>query len=165
MKKLEEKLNGSKKLNIIVTSIILVVAAIITIISGVEYRSFSKYDVYFFTGKTTEIQKLSDYSPNIKDTVGDSDIYVIKGPEVVEGKESECPSILLLGGTHPNEPAGQIAAVTFLENLVVKGNTIVYIYNRNRLFLLKIYLQRHLPSCQISLTRRQPSIPTARARI
>lgn len=127
MKKLEEKLNGSKKLNIIVTSIILVVAAIITIITGIEYRSFSKYEVYFFTGKTTEIQKLSDYSPNIKDTVGDSDIYVIKGPEVVEGKESECPSILLLGGTHPNEPAGQIAAVTFLENLVVKGNTIVYI--------------------------------------
>lgn len=127
MKKLEEKLNGSKKLNIIVTAVILVVAAVITIITGIEYRSFSKYEVYFFTGKTTEIQKLSDYSPNIKDTVGDSDIFVIKGPEVVEGKESECPSILLLGGTHPNEPAGQLAAVTILENLVVKGNTIVYI--------------------------------------
>ena len=127
MKKFEEKLNNSKQLNIIVTSVILALAAIITIITGIEYRSFSKYDVYFFKGNATEIQKLSKYSPNIEGTVGDCDIYVIKGPEVVDGKEKDCPSILLIGGTHPNEPAGQLASVALLENLVVKGNTIVYI--------------------------------------
>ncbi len=127
MKKLEEKLTISKKLNIIVTSVILGLTLVITIITGITFKKFTNFKAYFYTGGTTEIQKLSKYSPNIEGTAGDTDIYIIKGPDAIGQDPKDCPSILLLGGTHPNEPAGQLAATLLLENIKVNGNTIVYI--------------------------------------
>lgn len=127
MKKLEELLSSSKRINLIVTISIIVVALIITVIVGIDIKSFSEYEPYFYEGNATEIQKLSEYSPRIEGTAGDCDIYVIKGPDALNKDPKDCPSILLLGGTHPNEPAGQIAAVTILENLVVHDDTIVYV--------------------------------------
>ena len=117
----------TKKFNIIITSSILAIALFLIIFTGYEFKSFSKFQTYFYTDGVTEIQKLSQYSKNIKGTAGDTDIYIIKGPEAINADPADCPSILILGGTHPNEPAGQIAATLILENIKVKGNTIVYI--------------------------------------
>ena len=56
----------------------------------------------------TEKQMLSDYNPELKGTNGDTEIYVL---------DSGVPgaSILVLGGTHPNEPSGVVAAVALIE--------------------------------------------------
>lgn len=57
----------------------------------------------------TETRKLSAYFDGIAGTRGDTDIYVLDS-----GKPGA--SALILGGTHPNEPSGYLAAVLFVEN-------------------------------------------------
>ncbi len=42
------------------------------------------------------------------------------------------PSLLLLGGTHPNEPAGQLGAVVFLENATVQRGILYIVTELNR---------------------------------
>jgi len=123
-----EKLLNNKKWNLIITSSILVIAIVITIITGINFRNFSKYETYFYVRENVEIQKLVDYSPTLKGTIGaETNIYVMKGPDAVNKDIKDCPSVLILGGTHPNEPSGQLTAAVFLENLKVSGDTVVFI--------------------------------------
>ena len=119
------ELNLTRKLNIILTSCLLVVALAVTLITGITYKKFKNSDIYFDTSKCTSVQKFSDYSPSLKGTIGDSNIYVIDSG--VEG-----PSIMIIGGTHPNEPAGQLAATLLLENLTVTKGKVFIITECNR---------------------------------
>lgn len=123
------KINMTKKFNIILTSVILVLALVITIITGITFKSFSDYQTYFYVREDkVEVQHLSKYIPSIEGTVGDTEIYVLKGDEVTADTDiTKCPSILILGGTHPNEPSGQLTATLLLENIKVSGNTVVFI--------------------------------------
>lgn len=62
---------------------------------------------------------LSDYFEGIKNTDGDTEVYFYDSGE-------PGATVFLAGGTHPNEPAGYIASVVVLENLVTeKGRVIV----------------------------------------
>lgn len=119
------KFELTKRLNIIITSCLIVLALAVTIITGITYKKFKNSDIYFDSSKCTEIQKFSDYSPSLKGTIGDSNIYVFDSG--VEG-----PSIMILGGTHPNEPAGQLAATLLLENLTVTKGKVFVITECNR---------------------------------
>lgn len=66
-----------------------------------------------------ERRMLSDYHPNLKNLNIDTPVFVLKGAE-------PGGTALVLGGTHPNEPSGFLAAVLFLENARVdKGSLIV----------------------------------------
>lgn len=117
----------TKKWNIIITSCIIAVALTITIITGIQFHAFSTYQTKFAIREDviTRIEKFSDYSPKLKGTVGDSDIYVFEG-------EEPGPSILIIGGTHPNEPAGQVTSTLFLENVIVKKGTVYVITEANK---------------------------------
>ncbi len=72
----------------------------------------------------TEIKMLSDWYPGLKDTAGDTEVYVLKG-----AKEGD--SMLVLGGTHANEPSGLVAAVLLIENAVVEEGTLYVIPRAN----------------------------------
>ena len=56
----------------------------------------------------TEVKMLSDWFSDLKGTSGDTEVYILDSG--VEGA-----SMLVLGGTHANEPAGFISAVTLIE--------------------------------------------------
>ena len=74
------KLNlENKKINIIFTSIILAIALAITAITGVQFRQFSKFETEFYTQDVDEVLYFSQFSPYLKGTVGDSEIYVKYG--------------------------------------------------------------------------------------
>ena len=209
----------TKKTNLIITSCILVVAIVVGIITGIEFYDFSNYDTYFYTGNVDEIQKYSQYSPLLKGTVGDSNIYVMHGSEntvalikaedaqtyasveslnnhdgaivvavsdsdqmtaasatvtkpvngladatqvinavksgsatvgilryedakkaveedetlaIAQAEVEKVPSLLILGGTHANEPSGQITATLFLENADVQRGTLYITTETNR---------------------------------
>ena len=67
----------------------------------------------------TRQARLSDYFSGIKDTAADTDVYFLEGAEAGG-------TALVLGGTHPNEPASSLTAITLLENAVVtRGRLIV----------------------------------------
>ena len=72
----------------------------------------------------TVVFKLSRYNENLAGTIADTDVYVLKG-------EKEGGSLLLLGGTHPSEPAGHMAAIVFEENVKVEQGTVYVIPNIN----------------------------------
>ncbi len=62
---------------------------------------------------------LSDYFPPLAGTAGDTEVFVYEGREAGG-------TVLVTGGTHPNEPAGYVSAVVLAENLrVVRGKVIV----------------------------------------
>lgn len=116
----------TKRINLLITISILLIALLITFISGKTFYDFQKSEVEFvIRDNVTRIEKFSDYSPKLKKTAGDSNIYVIEG-------ETPGPSILIIGGTHPNEPAGQLTATLFLENIEVTKGTVYVITEANR---------------------------------
>ena len=121
-----EKFLHDKKNNLIVSIALLVVAIVLGIIVGISFKSFSNYKVYFYeSSEVTRVEKFSDYSKHLKGTNGDADIYVI---------DSGVPgaSLLILGGTHPNEPSGQLTATVFLENLKVTKGKVYIVTEANR---------------------------------
>jgi hypothetical protein len=73
----------------------------------------------------TEVKRLSDYFPGIKGTVNDSFVYILEG-------KKEGGAFLLLGGTHPEEPAARLAAWIFAENAHVEQGRLFVILSANR---------------------------------
>jgi len=71
-----------------------------------------------------EIRMLSEWFPGLAGTPGDTEVYVLSGNEP-GGKA------LILGGTHPNEPASHISAVLLIENAVVARGTLYVIPRAN----------------------------------
>lgn len=113
------------KRNLIITSSVLAGALALGIVAGVQFKQFSNYQTYFHIRDNVQIEKFSDYSPNLKNTVGDADIYKIEGSK-------PGPSVLILGGTHPNEPSGQMTATLLLENIEVEAGTVYIITETNK---------------------------------
>ncbi|MBC8588995.1 succinylglutamate desuccinylase/aspartoacylase family protein [Tissierellaceae bacterium BX21] len=78
-----------------------------------------------YPGKgVSEIKMLSDYFEDIKGTPGDTEVYVLKG-------EKPGGSILVLGGTHPNEPSGFVSAILLIENAVPEQGTMFVVPRTN----------------------------------
>lgn len=73
----------------------------------------------------TRIVRLSHYSPSLKGTVNDANVYVLEGRE-------PGGSVLVLGGTHPEEPAGRLAAWLIVENAEVAAGRLFVILSANR---------------------------------
>ena len=120
------------KKNLIITCAILVLALVITILTGVTYQKFKKYQAFFDTSKVTYIDHIGNYSPKLRGVGADTEVYVIAGPDADVsadgiGDITNCPSVLIMGGTHPNEPSGQLTATLFLENITVNSNTVIFI--------------------------------------
>jgi hypothetical protein len=67
---------------------------------------------------------LADYFPSLRGTRADSDVFII------EGKEPG-GTVLVLGGTHPNEVAGFLAAYILIENAQVKRGRLIVIPRAN----------------------------------
>lgn len=66
-----------------------------------------------------KVRRLSDYYPGIKGSINDSKVYVL-------GKDNAGGSVLILGGSHPEEPGGRLAAWVMIENgLVTRGRVFI----------------------------------------
>jgi len=71
------------------------------------------------------VARLGDYFAPLKGAVNDANVYIL------EGKEAG-GTVLLLGGTHPEEPAGRLAAWIFAENAEVARGRLLVILSANR---------------------------------
>jgi hypothetical protein len=99
--------------------IFLIAGGVLAAIAAKDFLGKYEKDKIFPSPSLTKIGMLSDYLQNLKGTNGDTEIYFYDSG--VEGGTT-----LILGGTHPNEPAGYLAAVLLVENLnVIKGRVIV----------------------------------------
>ena len=87
----------------------VVLCALVGLICWLTAQSFMsmwKADV-FYPAPGFERHMLSEWEPALKGTHGDTPVYIQKGAE-------EGGTVFVMGGTHPNEPAGYMGAVMYL---------------------------------------------------
>lgn len=101
-------------------AIIALVALIVLVVGGSELYAHRHYDEPVVKGPgVTRVESLSDYHSPLKGTVADAKVYVLEGQE-------EGGGVLILGGTHPGEVAGTLAAIVMVENAMpIKGDIYV----------------------------------------
>ena len=98
--------------------LLLIVAAVCTL-AGKEFTDMWIPDDIHPAVSINKVGHLSDYLPSLAGSRFNTTVYYFES-----GKPGA--TMLLLGGTHPNEPAGFLAAVVMVENLhVTEGRVIV----------------------------------------
>lgn len=112
-----------KKKNI-TASVFFITAILLVFFSAKTFLKMKETSPIFEGPGVTEHKMLSDYIPELKGSNGDTDIYVLKGKQ-------EGGSALVLGGTHPNEPSSNLAAVLLIENVSVEQGTLYVIPRAN----------------------------------
>ncbi len=73
----------------------------------------------------TAVKTLGDYFAGIKGTTNDANVYILEG-----GKPGG--TILVLGGSHPEEPGGRLAAWILAENARLEQGRLMVINSANR---------------------------------
>ncbi len=98
----------------------LVVALAVTVISGISFIQAREVPDPIPGPGVTSVERLSKYFPGIEGTNADTNVYVMEGSQP-GGK------MLILGGTHGNEPSGYMSAILFVETAVVDSGTVYVI--------------------------------------
>jgi len=94
-------------------------------LTGAQFLSMHQKDTFYPSTGLTRQTKLSEYFPELANPPGDTGVYCFRG-------EEGGGNLLILGGTHPNEPAGFITAVLLLENINVSRGTIFILPQANQ---------------------------------
>ena len=96
---------NERRLNLV--KILSVAAALVlATFAGLEFRQHRTFREPTVLGPgVTKVVKLGDYFPGIKDTINDCNVYVLDS-----GKPGA--TVMVIGGTHPEEPAGVLANAT-----------------------------------------------------
>lgn len=115
-----------KKLSRSVLSAIVLcvfVAGMVAYLGGI-FRSAKEVEPIYPGEGVTKVVMLSEYLPSLAGTSGDTEIYVL---------DSGVPgaSMLVLGGTHPNEPSGFISAVALIESCKPESGVLYVIPRTN----------------------------------
>lgn len=115
---------SDKKLFIIKTSAITLIVFCMAV-AGYLFREMRTYkEPIVVSPYCTEVKKLSDYCDIVKGTTNDCNVYVFDSG--VPGGD-----MLMFGGTHPEEPASNITAALWTENLKVTQGRIFLITRHN----------------------------------
>ena len=96
---------------------LLAAAALLAVLAGKDFLRQHLVEDLWPSPALSARQWLSHWHAPLKGGRGDSEVFVFRGQE-------EGGRVLVLGGTHPNEPAGYLAAVLLVENLRVEAGEI-----------------------------------------
>jgi len=94
--------------------------------SGVSfYQSRRLEEPVVLSDGVTDVKRLGDYFEGVRGTVNDANLYFL---------DSGVPgaTMLVLGGTHPEEPAGRLAAWLLAENAVMEEGRLIVVLSGNR---------------------------------
>jgi len=112
------------KHNKIAAAVLLVLTTACVIYLAFVFTSMWKKDVFYPGKGVTRETMLSEWLPALKDTAGDTPVYILQG-------ENPGGTILVLGGTHANEPSGVLSAVYLVENSKPTTGTLIVIPQTN----------------------------------
>jgi len=106
--------------------IVSVFGLLLLLISGISfYHSRHLAEPVVLSEGVTDVKKLSDYFPGIKGSANDCNVYIL------DGKEPGA-TMFVMGGSHPEEPAGRLAAWLFAENAVMEKGRLIVVLSGNR---------------------------------
>jgi hypothetical protein len=101
-------------------------AAALMLTAGISfYRSRHLPEPVVLGPGVTQVKKLSDYFAKLQGTINDANVYVLEG-------EKPGGAVLVLGGTHPEEPAGRLTAWILAENAKLDQGRLFVILSANR---------------------------------
>ncbi len=100
----------------------ILMISVITFLSGKMFLDKREVTLPIIDENEIKVTMLSEYSPSLKGSNGDTPIYHLKGKE-------KGGSVLVLGYNHPSEMSGNIATIAMIESLkVAKGDVYVIPY-------------------------------------
>jgi predicted deacylase len=106
------------------TAAFIILAVVFSLSTKIFLEARTQLPIYPSKG-LTKIVKLSNYFAKLKNTDADSDIYIYDS-----GKPGA--TFLIFGGTHNDEPAGHLSAVTLIENIKVKSGRVFIVPKANQ---------------------------------
>lgn len=105
-------------------AVILVIATVLALVSGLDFRAMADDDEIVPGPGVTEQRMLSDYFPKLRGTAGDTRVYIIEG-------EKPGGTFLALGGSHADEIAGVLTGVLLVEHVNVAEGRLIIVPNAN----------------------------------
>jgi predicted deacylase len=106
--------------------LLISVGLVLFVSSGVSfYQSRNLREPVVLGPGVTEVKRLGDYFDGIKGTINDCNIYVLEGSE-------PGGTMLVLGGSHPEEPAGRLATWLMVEQGTVEKGRLLVVLSANR---------------------------------
>ncbi len=107
----------------------IIIGAVGLLILAVAGKSFYTHrhleETVVISDGVTEVKKLGEYFDGIAGTVNDCNVYIMEG-------ETPGGTILILGGSHPEEPAGRLTTWLFAENALVEQGRVMVVLSANR---------------------------------
>ena len=91
-------------------AVVIAVALLFAVMASVDFIAMRTPEPIADNPGVTEIRMLSEYCEGLKGTALDTEVYILDS-----GKPGG--TMLVLGGTHPNETASYLAAIAMVENL------------------------------------------------
>ncbi len=104
--------------------VVALLLAAIVLVAGRNFLAQRVAEPLFPSASLKVTWRLSDYEPRLRNTRGDTEVFVFEGAQ-------PGGTVLVLGGTHPNEPAGYIAAYLLLENITLSSGRVIIIPRAN----------------------------------
>jgi len=106
--------------------IILVLGTSLAVFAGIDFYNIRhlKEPVVTSAG-VARVKTLGEYFPGIKGTVNDCFVYVLEG-------QKPGGAVLVLGGSHPEEPATRLAAWILAENGLIEQGRLFVVCSANR---------------------------------
>lgn len=101
-----------------------VVVGLIVAWSYVEFRSMYEREPIVPGPGVTRTTMLSEYFPSLNGSAGDTPVYLLEGTD-------PGGTVLVLGGTHPQEVSGLMAAILLIENATVAQGRLIVIPQAN----------------------------------
>jgi len=98
-----------------------VVIGLVVGVAGAQLYEHRHFDVPIVAGPgVTRVGRLSDYCPNLKGTIGDTNVFFL---------ESSIPggTALIIASTHPNEPCAGLTGFVYVENAIPEQGTLIVI--------------------------------------
>jgi hypothetical protein len=102
----------------------IIMVAAICFVTARSFLSMHQTEALHPSHFLTIQNALSAYFSGLKDSPGDTDVFIFES-------QNAGGTLLILGGTHPNEPAGYITAILLVENLRVKRGKVIIIPRSN----------------------------------
>lgn len=99
---------------------------VIFIFSGTSfYKHRHLREPVVINDHVTRVKTLGDYFVGVEGTMNDCNIYIMEG-------EEPGGTMMVLGGSHPEEPAGRLAAWILVENAQVRKGRLILVLSANR---------------------------------
>lgn len=105
--------------------ILVSAVAVITIVAGWIFLAMHEAEPIVAGPGVRQQKMLSDYVPAIAGTPADTPVFVLEGPE-------PGGTVMLLGGTHPQEISGVMAAILMVENATPQRGRLIILPQANR---------------------------------